>query len=555
MIEIKQRVHGFVSRNETLCLWAFTVFLFTFGAWHQPFINFETRFAVFAQEMLRNGLTLFPTTYGQPYPDYPVTSTVLIWLASLPFGEVTKLSAVLPTASASALVVALTYRLLAPYSKRWGVLAVGFELLTLMFVAESRSISIDQMVSAITLGAFYLTHQAYRRQAAQPTKALLLLLIAGFLIRGPLGVVIPAGVVFSHLLVTGGRREILVFAGWCGAVLIAGVLALLGAGMLAYGQDFVFDIVKMQATGRFGELGDAPKYYYFTSSVGNYALSYPIAVLVALGLLVEKVRGRTLGEHAKMLILLLAWAGVVLLGLSIPQTKKIRYILPAVPALAGLASYALINGQSLSMKWLRRGVELALLLLPLLAAIFIFTQKARLADHGLAFGWYLAVFLSLFAVSILMAVFHRRNRSDGSLALCLVACLTAYVLQVGVIEPIHLRVNDTSGFVRRIEALRSEKPGDLVFYKENPDGLAIKYLVNAKMDFSPRFVGDLEQLKNEPSPVWLLTREANAGELRRAGIDTEAASYRDRFDGVPYLAVYRPAHRADPASLASASRE
>lgn len=154
-----------------------------------------------------------------------------------------------------------------------------------------------------------------------------------------------------------------------------------------------------------------------------------------------------------------------------------------------------------------------------------------------------------------MTVFHRRNRSGDSLALCLVACLTAYVLQVGIIEPIHLQANDTSGFVRRIEALRAEKPGALVFYKENPDGLAIKYLVNAKMDFSPRFVSDLEPLKNDPSPVWLLTREANAGELRRAGIDADAANYRDRFDGVPYLAVYRPAHPADPASPASASRE
>lgn len=555
VIEVNQRLHGFVARNEALCLWFLALLLFTLGIWHQPFISFETRFAVFAQEMLRNGLTLFPTTYGQPYPDYPVTSTVLIWLSSLPFGEVTKLSAVLPTAAASALVVTLTYRLLAPYSKRWGILAVGFELLTMMFVAESRSISIDQMVSAITLAAFYLTHQAYREKTALPTKALLLLLIAGFLIRGPLGVVLPAGVVFSHLLLTHGRRELLVFAGLSSAILLAGVLTLLGASLLAYGQDFVLDIVRMQATGRFGELGDAPKYYYFTSSVGNYALSYPIAALVALGLLADKLRSRTLGEHAKILVLLLAWAGIVLVGLSIPHTKKIRYILPAVPALAGLASYALINGRSASMKWIRRGVELIFLLLPLLAAIFIYTQKARLADHGLTLALYLAVFLSLFAASVLTTVFHRRNRSDGSLVLCFVACLTAYVLQVGIIEPVNLSVHDTSGFVRRIEVLRAEQPGALVFYKENPDGLAIKYLVNARMDFSPRFVSDLDWLKNDTAPVWLLTRETNSGELQRAGIDTEAASYRDRFDGVPYLAVYRPAHRAEPASPASASPE
>ena len=553
MIEIKQRVHGFVSRNETLCLWALTVFLFTFGIWHQPFINFETRFAVFAQEMLRHGPTLFPTTYGQPYPDYPVTSTLLIWLASLPFGEVNKFSAVLPTALASALVVALTYRLFALYSKRWGVLAAGFELLTLMFVAESRSISIDQMVSAIALVAFYLTHQAYRQQTALPTKRLALLLVAGFLIRGPIGIVIPAGIVLSHLLLTGGRREVLAFAALSAAILLACVLAMLGLSMLIYGQDFVFEIVKMQATGRFGELGATPKYYYFTSSFGNYALSYPIAVLVALGLLFEKIRTKTLGENSRILLLLLAWAGIVLVGLSIPQTKKIRYILPAIPAVAGLASYALMSGRATWAKWIKRCVEVVLLLLPLLMVALIFTQKARLAAAGIGLAWYSAAFLAIFAASVLIALRRWRSGADTAIPLTLAACLTVYVFQVGVFEPINVQTHDTRGFVQRIEALRTQRPGALVFYKENPDGLAIKYLVNAKMDFLPRFIDDPAQLKDNSAPVWLLTKEENADELRRSGIDVDGVSQRDHFAGERFLAVYRPAHRADPALPASSS--
>ena len=542
MTEIKQRLCGFVSRNEALCLWVVAVFLFTFGVWNQPFINFETRFAVFAQEMLRNGPSLFPTTYGQPYPDYPVTSTLLIWLASLPFGEVNKFAAVLPTALASALVVALTYRLLAPYSRRWGALAAGFELLTMMFVAESRSISIDQMVSAITLVAFYLTHQAYRQQTALPTKRLALLLVAAFLIRGPVGVVIPAGVVLSHLLLTHGRREIVLFAALSAAILLACVLAMLGLSMLAYGRDFVLEIVKMQATGRFGELGATPKYYYFTSSFGNYALSYPVAVLVALGLLLERVRTKTLGDNSRILLLLLAWAGVVLVGLSIPQTKKIRYILPAIPAVAGLASYALMNGRATWAKWIKRCVEALLLLLPLLMVVFIFTQKARLAAAGIGLAWVSAAFLAIFAGSVLVAVRRWRSSADTAIPLTLAACLTAYVFQVGVFEPINVQTHDTRGFVQRIEALRTQKPGALVFYKENPDGLAIKYLVNAKMDFLPRFIDDPAQLKDNPSPVWLLTKEENADELRRAGIDVDGVSQRDRFAGERFLAVYRPAN-------------
>ncbi len=541
MTEIKQRLCAFVSRNEALCLWAFAVLLFTFGVWSQPFINFETRFAVFAQEMLRHGPSLFPTTYGQPYPDYPVTSTLLIWLASLPFGEVNKFSAVLPTALASALVVALTYRLLALYSKRWGMLAAGFELLTMMFVAESRSISIDQMVSAITLAAFYLTHLAYRENAALPSKRLALLLVAGFLVRGPLGVVIPAGVVFSHLLLTHGRREIVRFAALSAAILVVGVLAMLGLSMLAYGREFVLEIVKMQAAGRFGELGTTPRSYYFTSSFGNYALSYPVAVLVALGLLFEKIRTKTLGENSQILLLLLAWAGVVLVGLSIPQTKKIRYILPAIPAVAALASYALMSGRAAWAKWLRRGVEAFLLLLPLLACVFVVVQKTRLADAGIGLAWYSAAFVAIFAGSALIALRRWRRGVDTAIPLTLAACLTVYVFQVGVFEPINVQAHDTRGFVQRIEALRMQKPGALAFYKENADGLVIKYLVNAKLDFSPRFINDPAQLKDNSSPVWLLTKEENADELRRAGIDVDGATYRDRLAGERFLAVYRPA--------------
>jgi len=88
-------------QRDSLIVAAAGLLLFTLGIWHQPFIDFETRFALFAQEMWRHGPGWFPTTYGEPYPDYPVTSTLLIWLAAHVFGGVTKLAAVLPTALAA----------------------------------------------------------------------------------------------------------------------------------------------------------------------------------------------------------------------------------------------------------------------------------------------------------------------------------------------------------------------------------------------------------------------------------------------------------------------
>lgn len=38
--------------------------------------------------MLRNGPSFFPTTYGQPYPDYPATSTFFDLAACLAFWRV-----------------------------------------------------------------------------------------------------------------------------------------------------------------------------------------------------------------------------------------------------------------------------------------------------------------------------------------------------------------------------------------------------------------------------------------------------------------------------------
>lgn len=556
MGEAKRRLQNFLLKNEALCLWFAASIIFLFGIWHQPFINFETRFAVFSQEMLRYGPSLFPTTYGQPYPDYPATSTILIWLFSLPFGQVTKFSAVLPTALASATVVAVTYQLFSQYSKQWGMLAVGFEFLTVAFLAESRSISVDQMVSAVTLSAFCLTHKSYRNHLALPTMKLMLLLIAGFMIRGPIGVVIPAGVVLSHLLLTAERRVIASFAVWSGGTLIACTVMLLGLAGPIYGKDFVSDIVRMQAVGRFAESDPSPRLYYFTSSFGNYALSYPIAVLAVVGMLISKWRKNisiSNKEHGMIILLLLAWTAIVLVGLSVPETKKARYILPIVPALAGLASYIFIDSDNSFMRWLRRTVEVVFLTFPILATIILYTQKKRFDPYGLNLKFAIGVFLSLSIASILIYSFFKNRKYGTTVATCLIAAFTTLFFQVVIVEPIDLRIHDTGEFVRHIESLRVKQPGNLVFYKENPDGLPIKFLVNVREETLPQFVDDLDSLKNVKLPVWLLTKAKNVDELKSSGIDTEVSTYREKFGDLPFLAVFIPAHTVAPTSASSGS--
>ena len=127
----------------SLAIFAAGVVFFTIGL-SPEFIGFDCRFAVFAQEMLRNGPKFFPTTYDQPYPDYTAASTFIIYLVSLLFGKVTPFTAILPTAIVSALVLVVTYRIGAIQSKQWGIFAILLTLFTIGFLsicAVSRQIN------------------------------------------------------------------------------------------------------------------------------------------------------------------------------------------------------------------------------------------------------------------------------------------------------------------------------------------------------------------------------------------------------------------------------
>ncbi|TFY85256.1 phospholipid carrier-dependent glycosyltransferase, partial [Pseudomonas kairouanensis] len=195
-------------RQQSLGLAVLALLLFIAGSWHQAIIGFDSRFVVFAQEMLRHGPSFFPTTYGQPYADYLATSTLLTWLLSVPLGQVTSLTAWLPTALASALIVMLVYRLTAPYSRRWGLLSVAMLLLSSTFVSETRAVSLDQMLAAVALAVFYLGYAHDHFGAGKRLHWLYLLLIIGFAIRGPIGLVIPTGVLCSYYLINRQWRRL-----------------------------------------------------------------------------------------------------------------------------------------------------------------------------------------------------------------------------------------------------------------------------------------------------------------------------------------------------------
>lgn len=57
-------------RRQSVIAGLLAFLLFVAGVYWQAPIGFDSRFVLFAQEMLRHGPTVFPTTYSEPYADY-----------------------------------------------------------------------------------------------------------------------------------------------------------------------------------------------------------------------------------------------------------------------------------------------------------------------------------------------------------------------------------------------------------------------------------------------------------------------------------------------------
>jgi len=520
-------------RNQSLGLGLLALALFIVGNWHQAIIGFDSRFVVFAQEMLRHGPSFFPTTYGQPYADYLATSTLLTWLLSLPFGEVSSLTAWLPTSIASAVIVILVYRLTAPYSTRWGLLSIAMLLLSSTFISETRAVSLDQMLAAITLTVFYLGYAHDHFGAAKRLHWLFLLLILGFAVRGPIGLVIPTGVLCSYYLINRQWRQLFTFGFIALAVLAACVGLLLLLAKLSGGEDFMQDVIRMQFLGRMdGTEGSSGVLYYFTSSMGNYALAYPLALLV---LLAVASGGRRAPDPALKLVLYCAAAGLlVMLGLSVPQAKKARYILPMLPMAAIIAAYPFQVSQGRLFAWLR-GLMLGIwTLLPALLVVGLVVARkrypAQLDNLGLVFG-----VLGVLQVASLLSLLKARLRPLGSALAAVLALWSTYIV---VVEPLVRTLYDTRTFSLGVKAQIMQQPAPVVLHGLGKDAKAIKFMVNFNCDKVPLFTQSAADLAPLQGPAWLVMSAQDFEKLQDPRLRSITPTLTGEFDKDPYVLLH-----------------
>ncbi len=520
-------------RHQSLGLGLLALVLFIAGNWHQAIIGFDSRFVVFAQEMLRHGPSFFPTTYGQPYADYLATSTVLTWLFSLPLGQVTSLTAWLPTAIASALIVVLVYRLTAPYSVRWGLLSIAMLLLSSTFISETRAVSLDQMLAAVALAVFYLGYAHDHFASPKRLHWLFLLLIIGFAIRGPIGLVIPTGVLCSYYLLNRQWRQLFTFGLIALALLAACVGLLLLLAKLSGGEGFMQDVIRMQFLGRMdGTEGSSGVLYYFTSSLGNYALAYPLALLV---LVAVAVGGRRTPDPALQLVLYCAAAGLlVMLGLSVPQAKKARYILPMLPMAAILAAYPFQVTQGRLFAGLRALMLGIWTLMPALLAVGLVVARRRYAEQLGSLGLVFSV-LGVLQVLALLAVFNVRIRATGPAFAAVLALWTTYIV---VVEPLERALYDTRTFTLAVKDQITQQPAPVVLHGLGKDAKAIKFMVNFNCDKVPLFTHSSADLAPLQGPAWLVMSAQDFENLQDPRLKSVTPTLTGEFDKDPYVLLH-----------------
>jgi len=494
-------------------IFVMTIVIFSTRLSQQEIIAFDSRFYLFAQEMLRNGWSWFPTTYGEWYPDYPATSTWLIVGIAKLFGGLNKISALLPTIFFSALTLTFTYLIGRLQRERIGWAAIFFLLLTLFFMRTIRSISLDMMITAITTMTFYVVHANEVLQKSKRILWIYPLFLLGFLIRGPIGLVMPVGVMCAYYLVTKNYSSLIKRGMIALFILLSCIGLLILLADYVGGGLFIKDVLRMQVFGRL-ETASLPRYFYFIDGFGSYALAYPVAVIVLFAVVWQWFKSRTLTPDMRFIFLLSSWAIIILIGMSVPADKKVRYILPMLPACALIAA-TFYTSQTLRFSWLKKLLSAIFFILPTLffAAIYwiAHTNETKSLSLPIAFHFCFLIFLLLQLLQIF--VLWKGKRDDLAIYLLGIAAIAFTFFYLFVMEPAQLFLSRGRDAVQTIERLRAMDHAKLIFYRENPDGLPIKYVINMNTTEPPIYTSSLDELKKSHDAIYVVTSTSYSNDI------------------------------------------
>jgi 4-amino-4-deoxy-L-arabinose transferase-like glycosyltransferase len=313
-------------------------------AWLRPLmLPDEGRYASVALQMLRSGDWLTPTLNGLPFFHKPPLYYWICGAAMMLMGPTGLAARAAPLAGAT--LGALSLYL---FSRRWcGIASARRALIVLavqpLFFVGAQFADLDMLVAGcITATVVALAHAALSLETGQPHRRSLWLAYAlaalGVLAKGLIGFVLPAMIVGLWLIARRRWHSLLALLSLPGALLFLVICAPWFMLMQQRFDGFLHYFFVVQHFQRFTEGGFnnvQPFWFFPLLLVGRRPPStqpWPLALSPAFL--------RAGGALADVRLLMALLVICVVVFFSLPQSKLIGYVFPAVPALAWLMADA-----------------------------------------------------------------------------------------------------------------------------------------------------------------------------------------------------------------------
>lgn len=186
----------------------------------------EAREALAIQSVFDQGSWIVPSGYGGVVASKPPLLHWAASIASIPSGEVTELSARLPSAMASIIFIAAWFAFLFPrVGFRQAILSSFILLTSLEWFRLSGTTRVDMVHSVFLLGALLSLYQFVVEEKKLTFFTAVFCIVAAVLSKGPVGLIIPFGIIAAFLLSRGLLKK--------NAIAIVGIfiLSAIGSGL------------------------------------------------------------------------------------------------------------------------------------------------------------------------------------------------------------------------------------------------------------------------------------------------------------------------------------
>lgn len=304
----------------------------------------EGRYVGVAWEMLRHGDALTPTLDGLPFFHKP---PLFYWIGEVamalagPVAWAGRLASLMGAGLAAAAVYWLTLRWCGRRLAGQALLALSVQPL---FFLGGQFANLDMLVAGcITAAIALLADAVLSLEAGQPWRRSLWAAYGaaglGVLAKGLIGVVLPGLVIVAWLLATRRWRRVWQLLSLPGLLLLAVVTVPWFAAMQQRHDGFLDYFFYVQHFKRFatGGFNNVQPVWFYPLLLGLcFAPWLPwLARLVPL-----QRAAPAAGEGQQLRLLMMLWVVVVVVFFSLPRSKLIGYVLPAVMPLAWLAADA-----------------------------------------------------------------------------------------------------------------------------------------------------------------------------------------------------------------------